>query len=345
MKAIRLANSADTWQAAINQAVYSYNMTKHSTTGFTPQFLHNGQQVAAPGLIYPDEQPPNPPVEDPNNKLKYATALQDVQKLLRGVVDRNCRAAQRRTARYYKNKTKFLVENTWVYVHRPGARPPEGDKLANRKLAIEWAGPYLFLRMENDATCVVAKMNSSGLVEREFKVHATKVRACPPVRNQLPDGAPPPIKPGELNDWNESAASAASASEQRTAIPSQLAGSSRPTIPPIRDEVLLSERGSEPTEKVRKERAQEWLQKNAKVPKEWIKESLKAMPRPKYAEPRDAMLSRDSMSSPARQAVKQAARAGAQRRADKEGRPPVPKAPRDPPNSKAKRERAAADRE
>ena len=51
LKAIRLSNSATTWQAAINQAVYSYNTAKHSTTGFTPQFLHNGQQVAAPGLI------------------------------------------------------------------------------------------------------------------------------------------------------------------------------------------------------------------------------------------------------------------------------------------------------
>ena len=67
------------------------------------------------------------------------------------MVKRNSEEAHRRTAQYYMQRALNLEDNTWVYVHAPQAGPPYGDTLANRKLSLDWAGPYLFLRMKENS--------------------------------------------------------------------------------------------------------------------------------------------------------------------------------------------------
>ena len=63
---------------------------------------------------------------------------------------KNQQEAHKRAAKYYLMRTTRIPTNSWVWVYNPRARLPEGDKLNNRKLAVSWAGPYLFEGMDND---------------------------------------------------------------------------------------------------------------------------------------------------------------------------------------------------
>ena len=91
-----------------------------------------------------------------------------------------------------------LDEGSWVYIYAPHTSPPEGDALANRKLLLDWAGPYLFL--ENDTMAIIGKMDAGGRVVNEFSVHLT--------RQQQESHTPPVVKPGWLPDFGDSAVTA-----------------------------------------------------------------------------------------------------------------------------------------
>ena len=104
--------------------------------------------------------------------------MREVKELIRGIVVKNQEAAHRRAAKYYTMRTLSLPLNSWVWVYNPRASPPEGDRLQNRKLAISWAGPYMYLGMKNEVMAKVAKVNESGQVIRRFLVHGSKIRLC-----------------------------------------------------------------------------------------------------------------------------------------------------------------------
>ena len=93
--------------------------------------------------MHPEHMPPNPPVSAAKDKLKFTTQLREIQGLLSGAVQRNSEEAYRRAAQDYMQRVLDLEENTWVYVYAPHASPPYGDALANRKLSLDWAGPYM----------------------------------------------------------------------------------------------------------------------------------------------------------------------------------------------------------
>ena len=169
--AIRVVGDLATWKSAVAEATYSYNVAKHTTTRFSPHLLHMGQEAPTPGLMYPEYMPANPPVSAPEDKLKFTTQLREIQDLLGGMVKRNSEEAHRRTSKFYMNRVMKLEENTWVYIHTQQARPPYGDALANRKLSLDWAGLYLFLRMkENSSMAIIGQIDAGGRVAKEFEV-------------------------------------------------------------------------------------------------------------------------------------------------------------------------------
>ena len=90
------------------EATYSYNITRHTTTRFTPHLLHMGQEAPSPGLMYPEYMPANPPVSAPEDKIKFTLQLKEIQDLLGGVVRRNSEEAHRRTAQYYMQRAQNL---------------------------------------------------------------------------------------------------------------------------------------------------------------------------------------------------------------------------------------------
>ena len=102
-----------------------------------------------------------------------------------------------------------LEENSWVYVYAPQASPPYGDALANKKLSLDWAGLYLFLRMKKDSfMAIFGQIDAGGRVIKEFEVHGTKVRPVHLNRQQHESHARPEVQPGQLPDFGDSLVSA-----------------------------------------------------------------------------------------------------------------------------------------
>merc|ERR1711872_232538 len=79
-----------------------------------------------------------------------------------------------------------------------------GDKLENRKLSIDWAGPYIFEGMINSTMAQVAKIDSYGNVLRRFQVHGSKIRLCQMPGQLEDDGRKNAIQPGVLPDFPDS---------------------------------------------------------------------------------------------------------------------------------------------
>ena len=109
-------------------------------TGCTPNLLHLGYEESSPGLLHPDGVPAAPQPLAAADRLKFTNQMREMQELIKGIVIRNQGEAQRRAAKYYLMRTVSIPVNSWVWVHNQPARPPEGDTLQNRKLAVEWAG-------------------------------------------------------------------------------------------------------------------------------------------------------------------------------------------------------------
>ena len=72
----------ETWKAAISEALYQYNLVVYQSTGYTPQLLHNGQEVSHPGLLHPDQVPANIPVHTHEDLTKFTKRMQDLRLLL-----------------------------------------------------------------------------------------------------------------------------------------------------------------------------------------------------------------------------------------------------------------------
>ena len=87
-----------------------------------------------------------------------------MKELIRSIVTKNQDDAHRKACKYYLMRTVSLPLNSWVWVHNPRASQPEGDRLENRKLSVDWAGPYLFEGMINSTMAQVAKVDGAGQV-------------------------------------------------------------------------------------------------------------------------------------------------------------------------------------
>ena len=100
--------------------------------------------------------------------------------------------------------TVLLPINSLVWVYNPRASPPEGDKMENCKLSIEWAGPYLFKGMINPSMACIARIDDTGQVISRFQVHGSKVQLCQ-LGGQLTDDRKKwVIRPGMLSDFPDS---------------------------------------------------------------------------------------------------------------------------------------------
>ena len=82
--------------------------------------------------------------------------------------------------------------------------PPEGDKLENRKLVIEWAGPYLFEGMVNPSMAKFSCVDKAGQVIRRFQVHGSQVRLCHLGGQPEDDCRQWAVRPGKLPDFPDS---------------------------------------------------------------------------------------------------------------------------------------------
>ena len=77
----------------------------------------------------------------------------------------------------------------------------EGDKLANRKLSFDWAGPYIYEKMKNDIMNRVGKVDESGQVVRRFLVQGSKLRLCQLMQEGEKEQYRLDVRPGLLLDF------------------------------------------------------------------------------------------------------------------------------------------------
>ena len=204
IRALRVTTDPVTWRAAVREATYQYNASVHTATGFSPNLLHLGCKTTSPGLLHPSGVPAAPPPTAPDDRLKFYNQLRDMQEIIRGIVARNQGEAHRRAAKYYLMRAVSIPVNSWVWVHNPRATPPEGDKLQNRKLAMDWAGPYLFEGMASPTMARVAKVDGTGKIIRQFQVHGSKVRLCQVGGQTAEELRQLAIQPGMLPDFPDS---------------------------------------------------------------------------------------------------------------------------------------------
>ena len=149
IRAICVTKDATTWKTAVQEVTYQYNCTPHHLTGFSPNLLHHGYDEASPRLLHPEGVLPKPPPVTQADRIKFTTQVQQMKNLICGIIIKNQNEAHRRVAKYYLMRSLQILINSWVWVYNPQARPPEGDKIENRKLSVEWAGPCIFEGMVN----------------------------------------------------------------------------------------------------------------------------------------------------------------------------------------------------
>ena len=112
LHAIRIVNDIQTWKTAVQEAIYQYNLMVHQSTGFSPNLLHHGYEVASPGLLHPEGGPANPPNNVPADKIKYTTQMQQLKELICGVVLKNHEEARWPAAKYYIMRAVNLPLNS-----------------------------------------------------------------------------------------------------------------------------------------------------------------------------------------------------------------------------------------
>ena len=148
--------------------------------------------------------PANPPPVAAADRMKFTQRMKELRDLIRGIVIKNQDEAHRRVAKYYLMHTVVLPINSWVWVYNPHACPPEGDKLENRKLSIDWAGPHHSKGMANPSMARIARIDDAGQVIRRFEVHGSKVQLCHLGGQPTDDCRKWPIRPGMLPDFPDS---------------------------------------------------------------------------------------------------------------------------------------------
>ena len=82
--------------------------------------------------------------------------MQDLRLLLHGLMQKKEEVPKRRADCYYLQRTSDFPVNLLVWVYRPQTTGPRGDQLADRKLVLEWAGPYMYKGMASSAMAKIA---------------------------------------------------------------------------------------------------------------------------------------------------------------------------------------------
>ena len=137
----------DEWDKHLKTTMMAYRATPHESTGFTPNMLMLGREIALPTDIMCGLPP-----DSPREVTSYVADLRDRLEEAHRLARRHLRQATCRQKRYYDNKvrgTPFQVGDLcWVAnkAHKKGISPKLQDK---------WKGPGLVTRVYGDVTVEV----------------------------------------------------------------------------------------------------------------------------------------------------------------------------------------------
>jgi hypothetical protein len=172
------STGSDDWDNFLNLAVFSYNTSVHSLTGFTPFYLLHGREARSlfdnnlPDIILPKDLNKNHIgyAKELVERLKYSTELTSERINNRLSIYNKPKvileSLQMTKEQLYNVKPRFNV-NDLVYVYTPVIRD---NKI--KKLATFWEGPYRILRIVSTLIFEVLIKNKPSLI------HVARLKPC-----------------------------------------------------------------------------------------------------------------------------------------------------------------------
>ena len=81
-------------------------------------------------------------------------------------------------ARYYKHENMKLRPGSLVWLNKRATNKVDAneDMVVARKFALQWSGPYLYMKTVNDNLGEISRQQDGKLVGRTFRVHLSKLR-------------------------------------------------------------------------------------------------------------------------------------------------------------------------
>ena len=182
------AESGQSWEDLLPQAMFAVNTSVSSVTGFTPFRLLFGRDPSTPlHLLFGDPQEAAPLT----SAAQYVQALKQRYDHSYSFVRKNLSAAVHRRRRQYHRdaRTFFTGQKVWLYC-------PAADASHSKKMSIHWTGPWsiqevvspVLYRIKGDATWTHKGQPFVVSIDRLHPYYANS------------DGADPVVPPGPEHD-------------------------------------------------------------------------------------------------------------------------------------------------
>ena len=81
----------------------------------------------------------------------------------------------REVARYYQHKNLTLQPGSLVWLNKRASNRQDGDLLVARKLALQWSGPFIYLRTVNNSLGEIARQDKGQQTGKPMRHGCTSV--------------------------------------------------------------------------------------------------------------------------------------------------------------------------
>merc|ERR1712131_468360 len=162
------------WVPGGRMALQYYNHKEHAGTGHAPVEIHLGIDPRHPGPLAPPGQEAAP--LDYAKLDDYNKEMAEIAKWVRGKLILRQAEQAREVARYYQSKNLKLQPGSLVWLNKRATNQVDGDMIVARKLALQWSGPFLYVRTVNDALGEICRQRDGEPAGKTFQVHLSKLR-------------------------------------------------------------------------------------------------------------------------------------------------------------------------
>ena len=81
-----------------------------------------------------------------------------------------------KTARYYTGEAKSFPLGSLVWWNQPSMDKKDGDRIPNRKLRLQWSGPFIFRGAVNDTMGIIEQQRDRQPTGKRRNVHLSQLR-------------------------------------------------------------------------------------------------------------------------------------------------------------------------
>lgn len=191
LKSLSAGNPAG-WEEHVPAALFALRTTVNASTKYAPYRLLFGRDPNTPiDLIFGDPPEPLPqakrkpgrPAKVPYH-VQWATALKEKVTRAFDFARANTHEAVLRRRRLYNKDKKYYEPDAMVWLFTPVDSTK--DKVASRKLANYWTGPWRILRKVNDLTVVLIQVTPANDALQPIKEITTSIDRLAPFKPGSP---------------------------------------------------------------------------------------------------------------------------------------------------------------